>query len=344
MARRIPTLDYLRGIAASIVMVGHYYGWLISSPSPLTLHKLVTFSVSIFYILSGITLYHVYSRNFEFNFEHIRAFAVKRMFRILPLLWIATFATIYLESVSIHWDVLAWNLSGFFGLSSKKAGIARLAWSIGNEMVFYLVFPIFLICALKRPKLFLIAALSTLIPAVYYTFIKMQGATIESKNFKYYIYPLNHLFLFVGGIAIAHFAKNTKIPNPFYFILLLVALFVTYPLASRMEMFSSIHRFNLAGICALICVVLINAEFSAGQLIGKVLEKLGEISYSVYLLHPICFLVVSRNFNLDGVTTFALCVCATLLISYLVYQLIEKPLTAYARRLVKAPGNAMVPR
>ena len=59
--KRLSSLDYLRGLAAFGVMVFHYSMWnfgLFKAED--FLGRVGLYGVAIFYVLSGITLYHVY--------------------------------------------------------------------------------------------------------------------------------------------------------------------------------------------------------------------------------------------------------------------------------------------
>lgn len=64
---RVESLDYLRGLMALSVVIYHYISWSMSTGSSVDvigsqfiLGKLGIYAVSIFYILSGVSLAYIY--------------------------------------------------------------------------------------------------------------------------------------------------------------------------------------------------------------------------------------------------------------------------------------------
>ncbi len=85
---RVESLDYLRGLMAISVMLyhyGYYSGILLDSSS--LLGKLGIYAVSIFYILSGLSLAIVYKNKIT-STSDICNFWIKRICRIAPLFWL----------------------------------------------------------------------------------------------------------------------------------------------------------------------------------------------------------------------------------------------------------------
>ncbi|MGZ5244541.1 MAG: acyltransferase family protein, partial [Bacteroidia bacterium] len=66
--KRIHNLDYLRGIAAFGIMAYHYLAWSFGEFSAEDfMGRFGLYGVSIFYCLSGLTLYSVYHEKFTFS-------------------------------------------------------------------------------------------------------------------------------------------------------------------------------------------------------------------------------------------------------------------------------------
>jgi peptidoglycan/LPS O-acetylase OafA/YrhL len=85
---RIESLDYLRGTMALSVMMYHYVVWsgIDMKPDSL-LSKLGIYAVSVFYVLSGLSLALAYKGRVA-SWRDVLRFFTKRIFRIAPLLWI----------------------------------------------------------------------------------------------------------------------------------------------------------------------------------------------------------------------------------------------------------------
>ena len=85
--KRIESLDYLRGLMALSVMIYHYISWGAGPiGSEHLLGKLGIYAVSMFYILSGLSLGLVYYGRIT-SASDIGSFMIKRVFRIFPLFW-----------------------------------------------------------------------------------------------------------------------------------------------------------------------------------------------------------------------------------------------------------------
>lgn len=114
--KRIYTLDYLRGSAALLILVYHYLTWEGFEFDAETFMRRVGFyGVTIFYILSGLTLFYVYNSRLKLEKTSLKVFFIKRAARILPLLSAVSFiAIIFSRKIPNLMDVFL-NFSGLFG-------------------------------------------------------------------------------------------------------------------------------------------------------------------------------------------------------------------------------------
>ena len=148
---RVTGLDQLRGALATIVMIFHY-SCLTKPHLPsfiqLSLDKLGYYSVCSFYVLSGAALYIVYHKR-SLSLKFCRDFFIKRFARIAPLFWLATTLALALQmfgdgslpgskNIFLVYSLLfSWVDPGLYYVGG--------AWSIGNEWVFYSIFPLMLL-------------------------------------------------------------------------------------------------------------------------------------------------------------------------------------------------------
>jgi exopolysaccharide production protein ExoZ len=342
---RIYNLDYLRGLAALGIMVYHYLSWTLGDfESDTILGRIGIYGVSIFYILSGLTLFHVYFHRMKPDFGDLKTFYKKRALRIFPLLWLVVIATILIFSLSPEWTDVMLVLSGLFGIFKWDYYIATGAWSIGNELVFYLFFPVF-IYLLKRTKIgtSIMITLVTLV-FLYFAFYGYDTSKTLSDYWSNYINPLNQLFLFMSGILIGiNFESLNRSSKIFGLVLLTgILIFVLYPAeGNQINIVSGFNRLVFTFACVLICLSLYKLNLTLPKFVHKPLVLLGEASYSVYLIHPIIYAVVGFSndyIESQGINRFSetyrllLSFFSTLLVSYFVYQYFEK----YFMRLGKS--------
>src|SRR5690606_10719105 len=119
---------------------------------------------------------------------------LKRVFRILPLLWLVTIITIVFAKAHFNFYQVFLNLTGLFAIVDRDSYIAGGAWSIGNEICFYLLFPLIVYLFRKKKLFYYIFIFAALIIHIYFGFILLDNNIKLSQQWNEYIHPLNHLF------------------------------------------------------------------------------------------------------------------------------------------------------
>lgn len=336
---RLHTLDYLRGIAAAGIMVFHYTSWTFGEyDSDSFMGRVGIYGVAIFYILSGLTLYHVYAESLADNLAQLKEFFKRRVLRIFPLLWLATIISIFtVYGGGIAFSEILLNLTGLFGFVHWSGGIAIGAWSIGNELVFYCFLPLFVFLHKKNALAFW--GFSFIILCVYlyfaYFLINPDLTFADYDQRQYYFNPLNHVFLFLAGYLIGVLLKKVSLTGAQSSMLIFfgLILLIFYPAhGSRIALVAGNARMAFTASCILICLGFYKFSIALPSFISWPLRTLGEISYSVYMLHPIVHLLVkypidflrAHFFPISEAFRFFSAICLTLLISYFVYHHFEK--------------------
>lgn len=333
---RLHNLDYLRGIAAFGIMIYHYLLWTIGEfPSESFMGRVGIYGVSIFYVLSGLTLYYVYYDNIKFTKNSLYGFYKKRIFRLFPLLWIVTLIAIALTGKTPDFFDVFLNLTGLFGFVKWDMYFSAGIWSIGNELVFYTFFPFFILFTKSFKPLMVATVVIIFTLYLYFAFIKLDSNVVLSEQWRNYINPLNQVFLFLGGFLVAHFLKNVKAKNsisiPTLFSGLL--LFVFYPAeGDNINLVTGANRIIFTCSCFLICIGFYKLSIKAPNVIHKPLTMLGKTSYSVYLLHPIVYSVTvivlsalsNQLFYIRQAVVLTIAVIFSLALSHIVYEYFEK--------------------
>jgi len=295
MSARIESLDWLRGLMAISIMVYHLTGLLFTSTdSSSLLGRLGIYAVSIFFIISGLSMALVYSR-FISNSATSFSFYIRRIFRIWPLLWVCIFLITLPNVVSNKpIDVLQiiLNMTTLFGFTKPEYYMNAGAWSIGNEMVYYALTPMILM--IYNPKKILGDAITILclLLTCYFAFFLLDGADSLSNQWKTYIHPFNNLFLYLAGISIYYNLKDVNFKvwiSPILFLSCLF-FFLFYPVAGdQIRIVTGVNRLSFLFFSVLIVVAFY--KFTAYQNIHKLisypLEQFGIATYGVYLYHPI---------------------------------------------------------
>jgi peptidoglycan/LPS O-acetylase OafA/YrhL len=344
---RVQSLDYLRGLMALAVMIYHYASWSIGDlGSGSVLGRLGIYAVSIFYILSGVSLALVYADRLQHGVDAFD-FAVRRLFRIFPLFYVVVTSALLLgwASSTLHGTPYEFptckallNYTLTFGFIDPAAYLSTGAWSIGNEIVFYTFFPLLFLNTKHAFRRVLFAGLLSLVAAGYFAFVALSnGASIELQ-WDRYINPLNQAFLFIAGVAIGTYLKPRGQLNSRIGCVMIVclSLFCLWPASgNHIHLVTGFTRVILSAVCiALVASIFVwNPSFDSPVM--KPLAFFGEGCYSIYLLHPIVAIPVvfaaSRLHMISTITSYCIAFVVTLLLSWLSFRFIEKPMIRTGR-------------
>lgn len=325
---RYDWIDSLRGISALIVLILHL--WLdIKALIPNSFFKnaanLLIFGftdfgkigVVIFFFISG------YLIPISLLNKKTKDFLIGRFLRLYPAYWFSILLFIIINKGD-NWNTIMVNLTMF----QKFIGFSDLIgvfWTLQIEWVFYLLCLLFFSLGFFK-RLFFVLNISyffiliALIFSVlrYYTDFKLPVALflalsvmflgmllrfyekkIVDLNRRQIIYPFIFFIIFLFPICVLAYNKDYGFQETWY------RYFFSYSIA--IGIFILFYRYHISNGVTLF---------------------LGRISYSLYLLHPICLQVSARFFLIDRrenlyFFTFS-SVIGSILISYFSYMYIEK--------------------
>jgi peptidoglycan/LPS O-acetylase OafA/YrhL len=371
---RFDYLTALRGWAASGVVLVHMYALPTPRPAlspilvPLVWGGLLV--VPLFYVLSAFTLSLSASRR---GGEPIVDFYIRRFFRIAPLFYVMIGVYLYTFGEKPVSVVLA-NLlfvNNFILPDDAYESIVAAGWSISVEMLFYAVFPVFFLVARDLKSALLLAV----------------GALVVSFGVRLSLTSPGVVAVLVAGglppASVEKFSVITIFTNLPYFALGLVLFQLHQVLtAAKADLHDVGASFVFFAVSGLLCVAVVYApenrpaaDFAsfvplrhmAGFLfvllvlglavcrvrlvVNRVTVFIGEISYSVYLLHVLVIWHLTPHYSAIYQMmrpTLAFVACATLTLSmasavaYLAYILIERPGIALGARIISARRAALM--
>ena len=296
--------------------------------------------VDIFFVLSGFLMARLADKVSPFEFY------VRRLKRLLP----AYFVVVLLSSLAVIYVALPvdanqrlnrlfydlvglsnfafWAENSYFSSSSFKPLLNF--WSLAVELQFYLLAP-FLLPFLHKRKFILILIIFTSL------LLSMAILTVSPKT-SFFMLP-TRLWEFLFGAYAAWFAlkdSKEKITHRFRLVALssLLAVIFLYPLPTDSLFILTGHPSVAAFIVVISTTVILNLGLdkivSINSWLSQILIKLGDYSYSVYLVHfPIIVLV---NYSEFGGTTLGYknifqlitIIILTIVSSFLLYNYVEK--------------------
>lgn len=339
--KRLYNLDYLRGLAALGIMIYHYSNGIFSRSADTFMGRLGVYGVAVFYILSGLTLFHVYHENMKPTWQEIQSFFKKRFFRIFPLLWVITIIAVIVSMKMPNFFHLFLNLSGLFGFVAWDVTFSGGVWSIGNELVFYVFFPLFIYLSHKSQIWFWLLGIVIFFVFLYFAFVKFYSGMPFSIEQNVYFNPLNNLFLFFGGFVIGKFLCQINISFVVLLLMFLTGfgLFIFYPVVGkRIDLIMGVNRLVFTFSSFLICIAFYKLNYQMPDFIHKPFTLLGESSYSIYLIHPLVIKInkmVLGDFSVPYHNIVIISIILTLMLSYFTYNYFEKFFMQLGRKKIK---------
>ncbi len=340
-----------RAIAALLVMLFHL-GKVLAREKSFNLPELaLPFSfgdsgVEFFFVLSGFIIMTVHRKDVG-RPKSVWSYVAKRLIRIYPVYWIV-FAAIVLLSfltgsqVPLHpqsWNVWIKSLlllpQDKVVLGGQGAPVLNVAWTLQYEVVFY---SFFLLAILNRTLAWVVGAVWLLLCTVY------RGYTLP---FPAAFFLTDFVFVFFLGLLISEISRRTRGTVQQWYKLLIVGL-VLYGISALDSIFDTYIlgdvRILHFGICsAIILLALVKLE-DHGIVIGgsKILQALGDASYSLYLLHFSVMTVVCkvflhfhfRDLGYGGaLIVYVVSVVVCVIVALQFHKWIEKPMLVYLRRI-----------
>lgn len=348
-------LQNLRAIAAYSVVVYHCLIRFVQ-PTDVLSHAyldLPASGVDLFFIISGFIMVHTTHRD-----ETAASFAVKRVARVVPLYWAATFAVIAIVLFR-DWALPAALLSPDSILASllfiphvdawnKTYPILFVGWTLNYEMLFYGLFAL----TLFLPSAWRLPAIIALITFVWMLANAALSTNIDGDGVLAHFYAEPILFEFAAGCILAHVLRLPA-----------VAAFVRstpmWPFAlagaAGLAILPALMPLDTPSILRYGAPVTLLVFAAAGQDLYReparqsLLTRLGDASYSAYLLHPVVMvLVVQATLTLPDNAVTSIIVTGTTLaltiaVSLLSLKYFERPATTFTRKLLGArrpsPGH-----
>jgi peptidoglycan/LPS O-acetylase OafA/YrhL len=335
-------LTSLRGLAASCVVIFHMNYWFYlqywqHDPGPVlsTIFHVGYLDVDLFFVLSGYVITRAYLSWFrQPTLGHYATFLARRLARVWPLHLVALLLFIGAPSCSDPANILynalmvhAWGFVGHFTCNDPS-------WSISCEWLVYLAFPgvawlLTLAGEGRRAWLPALAALLGLGALAYFNPSHTLDLTYDND-----LGAARALFGFTVGGALCRAFDHVS-PGIAFDALALVVAAATALLAAL-----GAPDFWVVALFGPLVVSLALAAGPVKRLLSLApLVWVGEISYSMYMLHHF---VIEHIRDLGGVidTPFriALTLALVIAVSSVSYLAIEKP----ARRMARAQLGTLV--
>jgi peptidoglycan/LPS O-acetylase OafA/YrhL len=351
--KKLAYIDSLRGMAVLLVMLSHCiqfgtnnYGEILT-----LLFSKSEYGVQLFYIASAFTLFLSFKSRLNKENSPKLYFFIRRFFRIAPMYYIAIIFYLWQKNPWVdnlpdtgYSKILShvFFIHGFSPLWMNS--LVPGGWSVGLEMLFYLMVP-FLFSRIKNlnsAALFLVIAVLVQYICNYY-FIRHPLIADETIWIRYlYCYLPSQLPVFALGIILFHLL-NTENSLISVKPIVTLSIFLIIILQFWLEI-------NLMPEFVFISIGFTFLAFSFAKLtksifINPVINYIGKVSYSMYLIHFAVLELMIRYGIADIITTnshytlnlmlrLTIVVIVTVIFSSIFYYAVEKPMQKMGARLI----------
>ncbi len=324
--KTIPSLNGLRGIAALTVAFAHASGLPRWIPAD--------YAVVLFFEISGLLItWLLLTEQEETGSIDQRSFMKRRTLRLFPAFYLLWTVCWLVPHVPGRWWAFAYMMdvySALYAVPGTAVDVLGMAWSLGIEEKYYLIWP----ALLKRVKR------AHLLKGLLATFVAVQIYHVV-------VYRLGHemwaawsfdtrIDAILLGSALAVAIKSGWRPPRFLFgrILLWGCLAAVMVLSGV----SWVHRMSYGVLLAVypLAIVLMSVIAAPPRVLNnRVASYFGKISYSLYLFNPLVAYLVFKLHIGSGVGQTTLVMAVAILVAVVSYHMVEVPFLRLKNRAHK---------
>ncbi|MDN0030649.1 acyltransferase family protein [Serratia marcescens] len=354
MNRKLESLQALRGVAALLVLLFHYRFYLRGDDESGTtiwdaLFGWGIIGVDIFFIISGFIMVYT-TQHYMQGCSSAKRFLLNRAIRIIPLYYFGLLVAFLFGGAmsTFHYPEKVQNLLSALTFTVYKTsvtphyiddgGMYNIRWTLNYEIYFYLAFALCLMMKHRILALICWGGLMTcIIPALagFQPTLSVQGYDFQTPTIAFITNPLLLEFLigvFAGYIYLQLKRRVVSVKLP------LISSVIAIGLLSYIVFgvyFGSIRALNLEStiVLGLLVLFLTLGEQVLQAYIPQVLKYVGNISFSLYLLHNPIGIAVMKQMGpvgqsaFKGIPTILLATLLSILVAHLTHKYIEVVLT-----------------
>lgn len=344
-----------------VELLKQYHGLPNAYDQP-AVYELGRLSVTLFFVLSGylITWLLLVEKNATGGID-VRRFYVRRILRIWPLYFLVVLASfLVLPRLGVfHVPGLTDSIGAHFGITFSlfvlflpqlalslydPVPFAEPAWSIGVEEQFYLLWPLLLRRTKNFPRL-AVAIIVAVIGARYAALWIAQANRADETALRFWNAAISYLYftriecMAIGGLfAWLVFAKKRAMLQFLHSGLVQLAVYALTAWLLVTDSFKPIFNYGVYSVC--FGVLILNVSTNPRSLIrlpGRVFEFLGNISFSIYMLHELAIQLVLALGWTSNARLYGASMSLTVAAATVCYFVVERPFLRLKTRFSALP-------
>lgn len=320
-------IQVLRGLAVAMVVAYH---------AKLNWPQSGFLGVDIFFVISGYLITSQIAKGVAEGRFELSDFYFRRAKRLLP----AAYVTIFLTWLAANWllssaelrslaaqmlgaltfsgNIVLWRQSGYFDQSAELKPLLH-TWSLAVEEQYYFFVPVLLLFVPQKRWL--------------HTIVFLFGGSLalcllfQHKEAAFYLMPFRAWEMMIGSIAALLFKR---LPNGFAGAPVLVCCWLAILILPALPAWGGHPGLMALIVCvATALIILSNAQGLHGHIVSKAFSKVGDFSYSLYLVHWPLFALANNIWQPEGGLPWMWrwgLFGASFVLGYVLYLLVERPL------------------
>jgi peptidoglycan/LPS O-acetylase OafA/YrhL len=295
--KHIPALDGLRAIAVLMVLVTHFWGDPAEHPLLNRLAAAGWAGVDLFFVLSGFLITSILLASKE-RPHYYRNFYARRTLRIFPLYYLVLavvlialpfVSTLPTQLMADRWLYFAYLSNVALAIGGWQLFLIDITWSLAIEEQFYLGWPS-IVRALTTSRLVIVCAILLVLAPI----ARLVAFDALGWRWIHMATPFRLDAFAVGGLlAVVHVSHRAAAALFGVSGLALLTLVLTGRFARDSFLVGTVGY----SLTALTSGAALKLATASRWLAWRPLRRIGEVSYGMYLLHPICLVAISVAFG-----------------------------------------------
>jgi peptidoglycan/LPS O-acetylase OafA/YrhL len=363
----IKGLDMLRFIAASGVILHHLslrLGEVHQNYLGIFEHT-GAFFLNLFFVISGYLIATILFKELDNGQFSFKKFYLRRILRIWPMYFFVVLLFILIIPLikGVAWDdigndllfasLFITNFQLLFSAVSKASYV--IIWSVGIEEQIYIIFPLLLMLFRKNRALLAVLLIITGVVSWLILADIITPASAQYNNSPYFFTTSYFFFFGLGCLLALIIAKgaevikkvNRVLLNPIVQIVVIIGGFGYLFTDDYTNCSTIVYLISNGLFTSYLVYIAANGKLVFDRLNEKTSRFLGNVSYSMYLIHirviPLGFFVV-RKIASPSMFTFdivlpVIVIALTVGLSALCHYLIERPFLKLKKKYTVVPNK-----
>jgi peptidoglycan/LPS O-acetylase OafA/YrhL len=306
--------------------------------------------VTLFFVISAFSLFYTTPARFKQRLPWV-SYAMHRLFRIAPLFYFWIVLTIVRDHFIFHathpwWEIAASAGFVFNFIPTHQDGFVWASWTIGVEMLFYVVFPFIYVRVKNMTGAIALTVglmLAWMFTQVVIDYLKIDPAASTSMH--QWFFPRFLPEFSMGAIAyfllkehIPRLRQNAQVAGALGLLLVLAATYIYVAIMQNTGQLGLPDNRYAKAICCLLLVVGLSLR-TLKVLVNKATVFLGKISYSLYLAQPTAILLLEPIYKkIYATSSGSMAVSVAFVGCFLLTLAVVIPFAALSYHLVEKPG------